>query len=133
MDPNIGYAEKTNIKNTRLAEVIRRNTGIAKLQDEVFKVEDLPTGVRPNGLSVEQVSLYPNPASEFVVLELGDPVHELLNVRLYDITGRTWITAIMPADRSRMELTLPEGMRPGYYWISMTGTQQSWLGRFVKN
>lgn len=131
-DPNIGYAEKAAIKNTRLSDVIRRNTAIERLQDEVFKVEPLPTGTEDQVLPISNVSLYPNPATEFVVLELAEKVNSPLSVRLYDITGRTWISTEWTPDRNRIELNLPEGMRPGYYWVSVIGGRSSWLGRFVK-
>ena len=131
-DPAIGYAEKTNIKYTRLADVIRRNTDIERLQDEVFKVEQTPTSTQDVTLQVNEVTLFPNPATDYIQLELVKELKVDLNVRLYDITGRTWMTREIKAGERTLLVQLPDGLRPGYYWVSMIGGKNSWLGRFVK-
>ena len=87
-DPVLTVSEKSTIKNTRFADIIRRNTGITFISDAVFKLEKSSTSV----LAVNQtldIAVYPNPAANELQLRL--PEHMTLSdhamVQIADQTG----------------------------------------------
>jgi len=130
-DPNLGHSERFDIKNTRLADVIRRNTGIANIQDEVFRVLSSPTSVEPFVKS-DLLIAFPNPASGSISTQLDRPALTEMTLRVYDISGRDLIRTHWPAGEKTLQIDFPAAMRPGYYWISVTAPGISHLARFVK-
>ncbi|MCB0602313.1 MAG: hypothetical protein KDC28_13840, partial [Saprospiraceae bacterium] len=88
VDPVLSAREKADIKATRMADIIRRNTGITFISDHVFKVEEASTSVATTLTSLN-VSIYPNPASEELHINLPaeTPIHDGAMLQIADQTG----------------------------------------------
>ncbi len=84
--------ELAEIKSTRLSDIIRRNTGITFMQDNVFVVEENSAivDIRHPGL---EFALYPNPANDNITLELGNEIMtENLEFHILDMFGKVVLT-----------------------------------------
>ncbi len=98
-------------------------------QDMGFDL-DIGTGVR--NLGVRASSLYPNPFSDLVQLDLQGPLTPDAHIEVLDITGRTVMQ--LRAGGHHGPLVLDMGGYPaGAYIVRASGTQeQVYLGRVVK-
>ncbi|MCB0685967.1 MAG: T9SS type A sorting domain-containing protein [Saprospiraceae bacterium] len=89
-DPTLTPSEIQEIKNTRLADIIRRNTGMTFIPDDVFIAQKITTAlaeVNPNQLKFD---IYPNPTTDYVEvgLETDDLDNSDWNVEILDLYGK---------------------------------------------
>ena len=47
-----------------------------------------PNGISEAGFNAMSFEVYPNPASEFIAVQVGDIVTDVITVKLYDVAGR---------------------------------------------
>lgn len=64
------------------------NRKVTSITESVTTYIPSTTGIEDNNINNLTVSLYPNPASEFVAVQLGSLVKENVLIELYDITGK---------------------------------------------
>jgi len=85
-------------------------------------------------LSASQFTLAPNPANNFIQLELKDALTEDATAEIIDISGRTLQTQILPVGSLSMGMEL-SGMLNGIYLIKLQGSGKAvyLLNRFVVN
>lgn len=76
-------------------------------------------------------SLYPNPTSQWVQLEMKKS-HENLRVEVYNMAGKLWHQQLWPLSQNQMQLnlaTFPSGM----YYIRVSGAQGQSTQKLVKH
>ncbi|MCW5519453.1 T9SS type A sorting domain-containing protein [Aureitalea sp. L0-47] len=124
-DPAFTAAEIDEIKNTKLSEVILRNTIIEILQEDVFiaiprgqlAVELFPF---PEVRSIE-LSAYPNPVQKYfnLVIENARPSSATLNI--YGVGGQVVSTRSVQLNRGRNEINfeLSDQLASGLYVITL--------------
>ncbi|HLG03594.1 MAG TPA: T9SS type A sorting domain-containing protein, partial [Bacteroidia bacterium] len=83
-----------------------------------FAVVDNTT---PLGIPTSEIdgayTLYPNPASDFVVIEVNNPANDAYKYEVFDATGRS--VMIFQNTNSRTEIDLTS-LSEGYYFIKAT-------------
>lgn len=85
-----------------------------------------PTGLEDKSLS--NVSVYPNPASEAIYLDIPQPV-DFVSVRIFDLNGKVVITANEIDKNSGINIGwLTEGM----YWIQIQADDSVIMKKFLK-
>ncbi|RME03735.1 MAG: T9SS C-terminal target domain-containing protein, partial [Bacteroidetes bacterium] len=130
-DPWLTPEEKEWIKNTRLADVIRRNTPITIIQDEVFVAQPLTPAFERLNEDLLSFAVYPNPVmSQFSVRVAAQ---DATNARL-EITSLTGQTILqkelsLSAGNNIVSLSLPYDLPSGNYQLSIrmngkVGSQQ---------
>lgn len=130
-DPYLTPDEKAWIKNTRLADIIRRNStmDMSMLPDNVFFAQDLLlTSVRdPQGMPVAHLDLWPNPVAER--LHVAFAAEGAGTIRIFDMLGRPLLEQTIQFDGEPVELVLPSDMPAGQYVL--LAEQQGRVGRVV--
>lgn len=88
-DPWLTAEEVDWIKQTRLADVIRRNTPVTIIQDEVFMAEPILSSAAETAL-VDEIpfQIYPNPASEFFTLRVEATSNDIATILVSDMQGK---------------------------------------------
>ncbi len=74
-------------------------------------------------LSGAQLTLFPNPAQNYVMLDLELPLEEEFNLVLYDLTGRVlrdYGSVAFPSGQFRYTMSL-DGIEPGMYLLLVSG------------
>ena len=124
-DPAFTSAEIEAIKNTKLSEVILRNTIIEILQEDVFiaiprgqlAVELFPF---PEVRSIE-LSAYPNPVQKYfnLVIENARPSSATLNI--FDVGGQIVSSRSVQLNRGRNEINfeLSDQLASGLYVVTL--------------
>jgi hypothetical protein len=124
-DPAFTATEIDEIKNTKLSEVILRNTIIEILQEDVFVA--IPRGQLavelfpfPEVRSIE-LSAYPNPVQKYfnLVIENARPSSATLNI--YGVGGQMVSTRSVQLNRGRNEINfeLSDQLASGLYVITL--------------
>lgn len=132
-DPAFTAGEIQEIKNTRLGDIIRRNTGMTFIPDDVFIAQEITTDLAeftPNQL---QFDVYPNPTTEFIQVEFSvdDLDHSDWNVEILDLYGKRVMNHVAQSRFADERLTLNIGdlLPAGTYLLKVTrgdkiGTRQ---------
>lgn len=133
-DPAFSASEVQEIKNTRLADIIRRNTGMTFIPDDVFIAQEFTTDLAeftPNQLQFE---VYPNPTTDYI--EVGLQTDQLdnqedWNVEILDLYGKRVMRQVAQNRFADEKLTIEVGdMLPaGTYLLKVSrgdkiGTKQ---------
>ncbi len=134
-DPGISPQEIQFIKNTRLADVIRRNTPVTIVQDDIFKAKSFLTGTQETGKAGEiELALYPNPAREMIFLRIPATSRQEAVIRIADLQGRILLQrdALLSDGNNTLTLTLPAECTSGLYILTIQSDGRVGQKRFVK-
>ena len=121
-DPNLSAAIKTQVSNTKLSDLIKRNTTLTNLQANVFITNPCPgeTGEDVNETPliavVENYIQSPVKAKEGVNV-YPNPVNDLLNIQLESIEGQT---LRLTDQYGRVLRTMQTQSGAGYYEMSVS-------------
>jgi len=121
-DSDLTGAEKLSIKQTRLADVIRRNCTATIIEDEIFKVQSFATATEDiAGTGGIDFAMYPNPVQQMVFLRIPSASHVKAEIRIADMQGRILMQreAQLAAGNNTLTLTLPGEFVPGLYVMSI--------------
>jgi len=129
--------EKAEIKSTRLGDVVRRNTSLRFMQENVFLTE---TDCEHTNFSLEPVMLdaviYPNPAQneDFVKIGVYSTVPNAeMDIRVFTQLGRTvQITrSFLDEGMNVIQVDVSE-LKPGNYLFNMTSGAAHNQQQFIK-
>jgi len=73
---------------------------------------------------VPQLSLYPNPAEEYIHLKTDSPI---LETRLLDAMGREVQYIVLEKDKLSVS-----SLKPGFYWVKIKTSKGIATQKFVK-
>ncbi len=134
-DPWISLEEKAWIRQTRLADVIRRNSPITIIQDEIFVAEPALTPVfetrAAEGVSFE---LYPNPVHQMMSLRIEAAKRQEASLRILNGQGQAVMERMLHLSPGNniVSLTLPAGLPAGLYVASILADGKAGGKQFVK-
>ncbi|MEK7255949.1 MAG: T9SS type A sorting domain-containing protein, partial [Bacteroidota bacterium] len=125
-------AEKAWIKATRLADVIRRNTSVTAIHDQVFMAQSLVSGAAENGNPAAlDFLLFPNPATDHFDLQMSMEKPASGNLRVFDTSGRVVVNEEVELSQggNRISVDLPAALPAGIYQVVLqangkTGAQR---------
>lgn len=135
-DPSLTATEIQEIKNTRLADIIRRNTGMTFIPDDVFIAQEITTDLVEYNRNQLQFEVYPNPTTDYI--EVGFDT-ELLdnqdwNVEILDLYGKRVMRHIAQSRYPGERLTIEIGdqLPSGTYLLKVTRGDQTGTRQLVK-
>jgi hypothetical protein len=137
-DTNFTQDEIDEIKNTKLSEIILRNTSIEVLQDNVFDAvprETLGIELFPfAGVTNIDIKAYPNPVQKNFNLSIQSrhPLEATLNIN--DVTGKLISTQNVSIQRGSNELAfqLSDAVANGLYVITLVSNQGNGQLKIIK-
>jgi hypothetical protein len=121
-DAFISQEEKQWIKATKLSDVIRRNTPVTIVQDEIFKAQSFVSATNEvdsnNGIDF---ALYPNPAREMIFLRIPATQRQDAIIRVIDLQGKVILqrNALLSDGNNTLTLTLPAECTSGLYVVTV--------------
>jgi len=82
-------------------------------------------------LDADNFKFYPNPASDFIIIETGKSNPENMSISIYDITGK--LNNVQKRSmNNKVEINIQE-LKPGVYFIEMQTTNQRSMMKLIKN
>ena len=130
-DQDFTSAEIQAIKATRMSDIIKRNTTISDMQDDVFHVEG-STAIDDQLLEaagITAVQVYPNPVESMFSLRLETERFQEGDLLLTDMMGRTLSTqkVSFTPGLNNLDMQLPASTTSGIYYVTLrvAGAQQS--------
>jgi len=137
-DPAFSSEEIDELKNTKLSDIILRNSDIELLQDNVF------IAVPRNALSVEllpfpeiktiSLKAYPNPIQKYftLMIETSRPLDASLNIT--DLNGKLIKEekVMLAKGQNKLEFELNDTLANGLYIISLTSDHSQGQLRVIK-
>ncbi|HFB99954.1 MAG TPA: T9SS type A sorting domain-containing protein [Phaeodactylibacter sp.] len=134
IDPGLTADEKNEIKNTRLSDVIMRNTNVNNLQDNVFLATPMTVAIQNTNLEKINMSVYPNPSSGvYFVNTYSDEAQEAV-VKVYDMLGQEVVAQKrdFQAGMNNFELSIND-LPSGNYNLVITFNHRVGVQKIIKN
>ncbi|MFT3909032.1 MAG: peroxidase family protein [Ferruginibacter sp.] len=150
-DPYLPYATKITLLNTRLSNVIKRNTPITNIQSNVFYVTVCPgedgqdksvTGNSiPTGKTIvtgpvkeateinNDFNIYPNPTSSILNIQFGK-VDGQSSIEIFSANG-VLVKSFKPSSNKMLQVDV-SGFTNGIYIVNMINGKERRSLRFVK-
>lgn len=123
-DNQLTQEEKDMIRNTRLSDIILRNTDIDNIQSNVFVAQDrqtLSVNVFPfKGIGNIEVSAYPNPVASHFYLDLeSKEAGKIAELKIFDLNGRLLFQDVstLSLGSNHISVALPENLINGTYQV----------------
>lgn len=133
-DPWLSPDQKAWIKATRLADVIKRNTPVTIIQDNIFVAQSLtPTNERVNSNPVS-FALYPNPVSSQFSVRIEAYATTTARMLITNLIGQTVMEKelSLSAGNNIVSLSLPYELPSGNYQLAIWMNGQVGTHQFVK-
>ena len=139
VDSGLSGAEIADIKATRFSDIIRRNTDVAIIQDNVFYAmphdEALTTAMQLKPKHYE-VAVYPNPVvgEELHVVVYSTRIKESADIYVSDMLGRQVgkMSRRLEHGMNHFSLPLDPQLPTGVYQVVMYETDRVGVAKFVK-
>lgn len=134
-DPELTSDAKNRIRKTTLAEVIKRNTPITVIHDDIFMARSLVTTSTwgPDDPGIE-FKIYPNPVHERMSVRIESLKNTNATMSVVDLSGKTILTRNMKLfpGNNIASVTLPQEMAAGIYTLTVAVNEGIISGRLIK-
>ncbi len=134
-DPAFSSEEKAQIKATRLADIIHRNTEIT-IQIDVFKAQPAQSTVAIKTAfdSNFELTVFPNPTFGSFRLRINSPIPGLGKVKIVNLLGQTIIhkNIQLLAAENQLHIELPVNLTKGVYQVVVQQAEAVASTRIVK-
>ncbi len=141
-DPNLPVTVRTQIKNTKLSDVIKRNTGLKSIAGNVFHTEECEEEVAARGtqaitkinstepIKTIGIKIFPNPASDILNVELGN-TGESSVIKIFSANGELVKTFVTGVNKNNLQINI-SGLARGVYAIHIITSKQMKSFTFIK-
>lgn len=134
-DDALSVVDKLWAKNTRLADVVRRNSPVTIIEDNIFQVQTFATATKEIGAgSFIDFALYPNPVHQMVFLRIPSDIQRKATLQVVDMQGKiVWQRdANLSSGNNTLTLTLPFECTSGMYAMIISSGNQTGQKLFFK-
>jgi Secretion system C-terminal sorting domain/LVIVD repeat len=90
-----------------------------------------PTGIPNTGTVKDAISIYPNPTTDFIGINLSNTNSTLIEIKILDLTGRTIETRPVRKGENNIRIRVSD-YPSGVYMISFTTDQGTKVRKFIK-
>ncbi len=128
--------QKVQISNTTLADIIKRNTSITNIVDQVFQADRKFFTVTSTIKEIKSLELkiYPNPASKYINVNVGSWAKMGVKVKMFDFQGNTLLEDNLLLERGTNDFTFEISEIPtGIYIFAVISGKRQILYKFYKN
>ena len=131
-DPVLTSEEKADIKATRLADVIQRNTGLKNIPYEIFKVKESTTSIDPEIVAANHLELFPNPATDRIQVRIPAAVQGPALLVITDLQGRQHMQQQIQSHNTMIQVDLPAHLAAGFYVVNLQADHFAAQAKFIK-
>ncbi|MDA7501827.1 T9SS type A sorting domain-containing protein [Chitinophagales bacterium] len=137
VDPAFSSEEIEIINNTKLSDIIKRNTSVTSIQDNVFFSQEVVSAVEMSPfekIREIEISAYPNPAINTVQMNIRSLDYETGYFSLTDLSGKELFSEELEISPGNNNYTfeLSEAIASGVYIIQFTSESGKGQLRLVK-
>jgi hypothetical protein len=134
-DPWLSAEEVEWIRGTRLSDVIKRNSPVTIVQEDIFFAQPLVSStITPGDTEDLSFVMYPNPVQYQASLRIDSRQSRDAVLQIIDLQGRFILDRklkLLPGNNI-VSLTMPQEMREGIYTAMVTDGSQILQTQFVK-
>ena len=112
-----------------VVEVIDNQGAIAQSDTVYFIIEGV-SSVDGEADALHGLTIYPNPASDRIWIELNNHISNQPDITLYDITGRVLKSALQQSDNT-FSIDISD-LTPGMYWLQVKSNEAIRVSKMVK-
>ncbi|WP_236976027.1 peroxidase family protein [Membranihabitans maritimus] len=133
-DPALSEQEKSEIRNTTLADIVTRNTDLSFIQDNIFKSD--PKCLE---LEVEEKHLsgivFPNPVVNEMDISVFSRIEGAAEMKIMDTYGKTIETqrVELAPGRNILHCRINKQLSAGMYFIRIQQNNKTGLIKFIKS
>ncbi|MCB0655564.1 MAG: T9SS type A sorting domain-containing protein [Saprospiraceae bacterium] len=131
-DPVLTSEEKAEIKATRLADVIQRNTGLKNIPYEIFKVKESTTSIDHEIVAANHLELFPNPATDRIQVRIPAAVQGPALLVITDLQGRQHLQQQIQSHNTMIQVDLPTHLAAGFYVVNLQADHFAAQAKFIK-
>lgn len=134
-DPGLSFRDRAWIRNTRLVDVVLRNTDAQHMQENIFLAEPhVTTAVNEDDDIAFEMRLFPNPTQGAFSIQLVSENSVNSNIWVIDQSGRQLLqkNIFLNKGENRIDLELPEGSRAGAHHVGVSIGNQRFYRVLVK-
>lgn len=134
-DPDLTEAEKTLIRETKMSDIIMRNSRIDYIPENAFRVvetEDVATSVFERPEPGAELHVAPNPTKGHLMLEIVMERSEQVSIHVLDLSGRLLETTRQGLQSGLNFIPYELAQDDGIYVIQLTTTTGTVSKRVVK-
>ncbi|MBK6273454.1 MAG: T9SS type A sorting domain-containing protein [Saprospirales bacterium] len=100
--------------------------------DIQYDTTNIILGVK-NISKVEKLSIYPNPSSSYITIEIPKNISNENNaLYIYDIKGALVKTVQLDKSKTQLEINIVD-LAANEYFIKLSNNSSDWIGSFIKN
>ena len=142
-DPNLPANIRTQIKNTKFSDIIKRNTGLSNIVANVFHTEECEEAVAARGVTptvtkinsteaikTNSIKVFPNPARDILNIELGN-TDEPTIVKIFSSNGEL-VKTIATGINNKYLLINISGLTNGLYAVNIITGKEMKSFTFIK-
>ena len=142
-DPNLPANIRTQIKNTKFSDIIKRNTGLSNIVANVFYTEECEEAVAARGVTptvtkinsteaikTNSIKVFPNPARDILNIELGN-TDEPTIVKIFSSNGEL-VKTIATGINNKYLLINISGLTNGLYAVNIITGKEMKSFTFIK-
>jgi len=135
-DPAFTVKDRNTIKNTRLYDILMRNTSLSIMQKDLFFAmphSDIPDGPEI-GMELLDAGLFPNPASSMTMVKLFSDRETDVKISIFSIDGQmlsSFNSPILEGDNV-VEIQIEENWPIGFYNILIEAGETFNILRLIK-
>lgn len=133
-DIEITENEKEWIRTVRLADIIKRNTEVTIVHDDIFHAKPLVSGYQWTPEHQIDFALYPNPVRDKVILRIASDDQHESNIRIFDGSGQVLLqrAAFMSQGNNTLTISLPATWPAGMYQLNIQDGERIGIKSFIK-
>lgn len=107
--------------------LVASNLSCANVQSEEIFIDFTNTeSVFGNAI----LNIYPNPATDFINIDITENNGETFEIQLFDLTGKVWRKAVLNNGKRRLEVS---ELAAGVYFLEIIGEEGSVVKRILKH
>ncbi|HQW54587.1 MAG TPA: peroxidase family protein [Saprospiraceae bacterium] len=134
-DDALSPLDKLSLKNTRLADIVRRNSPVTILKDNIFLVQTITSiskDIRAD--SFIDFALYPNPVHQMLFLRIPSDIQRKAILQVVDMQGKLIMEreANLSGGNNTLTLSLPFSCTPGTYAMIIRSGNLTGQKLFIK-
>jgi len=137
-DPAFSADEINELKSTLLSDIIKRNTDIVNIQDDVFHAQPhvlTAVQIHPfDAIRAINIDAYPNPVNRFMNLSIRSMEDQQLSLQLLDMSGRIFMEEVLEVQSgdNDYQFDLDDRYTSGVYTILLSNESGEGSLRLVK-
>ncbi len=137
-DKSFTAQEIDMLKETRLSDIIKRNSEIKAIQDDVFKAENkfITVGIIPfDNLRKVEAEVFPNPFNDHIKVRIKALIGGKAELTIYDVTGRLVLgkELVLTRGDNKFSFLLDTGLKNGLYTLTIKSEGANGQFKLIKH